>query len=254
MNKEIVKSNFSKYARYYDKYCNIQNLCALTLIEKIESNGIERILDIGCGTGNYTRLLREKFPASRIKAIDISPRMIEVARNKLKDDGIEFVIADGEKMDSEERFGLISSNASFQWFDDLGNALRMYKTLLDGGGIILFSCFGPLTFHELDKSLKELLGRDAAVSSSNFFEKKRIGEILTRLFNDIEIEEMIYKENYKSLSEFLKKIKYTGARGNGEEKKKLWTIGAMNELELIYRKRWKDISATYQVFFCKGAK
>jgi len=253
-NKEAVKKNFSKYASHYDGYSDVQRRCGSRLISKIGSPVPEDVLDIGCGTGSYTRLLRERFPSSRIKAVDISPGMIDVAREKLRGQRIEFAVADAEKMGDEERYDLVSSNASFQWFEDLEDALTGYKGLLKANGMILFSAFGPLTFEELDNSIKELFGRDISIISSGFFEKQDIENILRRLFADIEIEEMIYHESFGSLYDLLKKIKYTGARGNGTPGKNMWTAGVLYDLEGIYRKIYKDIVATYQVFFCKGVR
>jgi malonyl-CoA O-methyltransferase len=254
INKDIIKKHFSKCARYYDRYSTVQNLCASKLIAKIKANSFNKILDIGCGTGNYTKLLREKFPGASIKAVDMSPEMIEIAKEKLRDEVIEFIVADGEVIDFNEPFDLISSNASFQWFEDLEKTLSRYKRLLNENGVILFSVFGPLTFYELDRSLKELVGEDATISSCYFLKRAEIEKILKCLFKEIEIEQKIYKENYNSLSELLKKIKYTGTKGNGLNKKRFWTPKIANDLEKIYIRKSKNITATYQVFFCRGVK
>ena len=254
IDKETVKNNFSKYARYYDRYSSVQDLCASKLISRIKADAFNEILDVGCGTGNYTRLLRMRFPEARISAIDISRQMIEVAKGKLEDKTIEFRVADGEEMDFKEKFDLISSNATFQWFEDLEKSLSGYKEALKGGGTILFSTFGPLTFCELDNSLKELAGGDTAISASNFFERKVLERILKNLFREIKVEQKIYRKSYNSLPGLLKSIKYTGTRGNGMGKKNFWTSRKIAELEKIYRRRSKNITATYQVFFCKGIK
>ena len=103
-HKEAVKNNFSKYAVYYDRYSTVQNLCASELVSQIEADSFESILDIGCGTGNYTLLLRKKFPGAAIKAVDISRGMIEVAKAKMSNKAIDFLVADGEALDFEERF------------------------------------------------------------------------------------------------------------------------------------------------------
>jgi len=252
MNKTVIKRNFSRYAECYDKYSAVQNLCASRLIAALEADGFERILDIGCGTGNYTKLLREKFPEARIKAIDISERMIEVAGKKLQNDRIKFIAADGETANFNEQFDLIASNAVFQWFEDLEKALIGYKGLLSKDGVILFSIFGPLTLLELNESLKELFGQENAINSRSFIEKERIEKILKNLFREVKIEEKIYREKYTSLSGLLNSIRYTGTRGSGISKKRFWIPGAVNDLEDIYKKKFKDITATYQVFFCKG--
>ena len=95
-DKELIKRNFSRYAGHYDKYCNIQNECAARLINKLNGADFHNILDIGCGTGNYTRLLRRKFPDARIKAVDISGKMIERARGKLSAEKTKFITTDAE--------------------------------------------------------------------------------------------------------------------------------------------------------------
>lgn len=254
MDKEAVKRNFSKYARYYDRYSSVQNHCASKLLSKVKKNGCRKILDIGCGTGNYTVLLKEAFPIARIKAVDISEEMIKIASEKLHDERIEFAVADGERLDLRERFDLISSNASFQWFEDLDKALLRYKRLLTEGGEIVFSTFGPLTLYELDLSLKELFGGGMSISSLNFVEREAVRKTLKSVFKDIEIEQELYKEDNASLSELLKKIKYTGTRGNGFGARRFWTPRLIGDLEKIYRKNFGTLPATYQIFFCKGRK
>ncbi len=254
IDKETIKKNFSKYARYYDRYATVQALSALELIAKIDAGGFESILDLGCGTGNYTKLLKEKFPCARIKAVDISPEMIAVAKEKLRGGSIEFIVADGETLRMKEKFDLISSNASFQWFEDPENALLGYRGLLNEGGIILFSAFGPRTFCELEEALGKLWGKDAKTSSSDFFGKEKLKSTLKRIFNDGGIEEKVYREKFGSLAELLTKIRYSGIRGNGGGNRNFWTAGTIRELEKIYKGKDKDITATYQVFFCRGAK
>ncbi len=244
--KNIIKLNFSKYAKCYDEYANIQKHCALKLISKIKRNGINKILDIGCGTGIFTELLREKFQNAEISAFDISQEMIEIAKKKLKGKQIKFFVSDAEKIPfkNNEKFNLISSNASFQWFKNLEGVLSKYKEMLESDGIIFFSVFGPKTFFRLNESLKELFGEEMEISSANFIEKD--------VFNKILIEEEMIEENYNSLFELLKKIKYTGVRGNGIKSRNLWTAGTIKKLEKIYIRRFNKLKVTYQVFYCKA--
>jgi malonyl-CoA O-methyltransferase len=258
--KEIIKRNFSRYAGHYDDYSNIQDASAKRLIEELGPDSVTSILDVGCGTGNYTRLLRERFPLAKIKAIDISGEMVETAKVKLKGKGIEFAVKDAEELelseesDSTETFDLITSNVSFQWFAGLEKALLDYKDRLKPGGTILFSTFGPLTFYELNDALKELSEEADEISSRRFLEKMKITKIMKSLFKKIEVREEAFKENYASLREFLKKIKYSGTRGNGTGTKSFWVSEKIDNLERIYRKKFNEIVATYQVYICKGVK
>ena len=261
----IIKLNFSKYAKSYDEYANIQKHCAAKLIRKIESgmsapNKITKILDIGCGTGIFTELLRDRFTDAEISAMDISPEMIKIAKDKLTGRQIKFITADAEKIPFKsrmstangEKFNLIGSNASFQWFENLDWTLKKYKGMLEADGILLFSVFGPQTFFALNESLKELLGKKTAISSANFIKKEVLNKILKKYFKSVSIEEEMIEENYNTLLELLKKIKYTGVRGNGVERGNLWTAGTIRKLEKIYIRRFKELRVTYQIFYCKA--
>ena len=254
VNKETIKKNFSRYAQHYDDHCTIQHLCAFRLIDEVRRDSFGDILDIGCGTGNYTSLLKKKFPKARITALDISSEMVDIARNKLGSESIDFIIADAEEIDIRKSFDLISSNATFQWFDDMAGSLAKYEKLINKRGLISFSAFGPLTFFELNISLRELFKEDAAISSSGFVEKKALEDLLRPLFPEVEVEEELYKERYGSLDELLRKIKYSGVRGGGLGRDGFWTKEMLQRLEGIYKNNFGEIIATHQIFFCKGMK
>ncbi len=254
IDKNRVKINFSRHAKYYDNYSSIQNYCSKELISKIKVEGVNTILDIGCGTGNYTQILRERFPRANIEALDISKKMIEEAKEKFKDENIKFIIADAETVSLNKKFDLISSNASFQWFVNLENTLKKYANLLRAKGIVLFSFFGPQTFYELKESLNFFLKKDIVLSANGFETKDTIERILGSLFKKVDIIEKLYSEKHSSLMELLKKIKYTGASGNRAEGQSFWTAKMIKDVEKIYLNNFKEIISTYQVFFCQGSQ
>ncbi|MBI5573042.1 MAG: malonyl-ACP O-methyltransferase BioC [Elusimicrobia bacterium] len=250
--KETIRGNFSKHAEHYDNYCSVQNHSAKRLISKIKKDGLKKILDIGCGTGNYTRLLREKFPEADIKAIDISSDMIQIAKSKLTGSKMEFIVADAETKKFDGKFDMITSNASFQWFLNLEKTLTKYKELLERDSVIIFSVFGPETFCELNVSLKELLKKDTSLTSCGFVKKEMLKEILEKQFGDVFVEEEIFQEEYNSLLQLLNKIRYTGTKGSGISVGNFWTHKRINELEEIYNEKFGNLVATYQIFYCQG--
>jgi len=66
-----------------------------TSLEELGVGADERVLDVGCGTGNLTRALLERLsPAGRIFAVDLSPRMLELARRKITDPRVSWHAAD----------------------------------------------------------------------------------------------------------------------------------------------------------------
>ncbi|MFH1245062.1 MAG: methyltransferase domain-containing protein [Candidatus Omnitrophota bacterium] len=253
-NKETIRKNFSQCAPYYDRYSSVQNLCAEGLIERIRGNNFANILEIGCGTGNYTQLLTGHFPRARIKAVDISPEMIKIAQQKFPPPNVDFIAGDGEKIDFPDSFDLISSNASFQWFADLPGTLLKYRGLLADRGRIAFSLFGPATFGELNESLRVFFSGEMSIAAYSFTSGQGIKKILRNIYQDTAVETKIFRERFDSIRQLLMKIKYTGTRGNGLAQRRLWTAAALRGLEHIYRKQFKEIIATYEVFFCRGVK
>ncbi|MFH0926223.1 MAG: methyltransferase domain-containing protein [bacterium] len=247
----MVKNRFFKVAAYYDQYAEIQQLIARQLANDFPYNKkIKNILEIGCGTGNYTKLLRIGFPNAKIKSIDISGYMIEVARGKLRDKGIDFIVADGELITWDIFFDFITSNATLQWFEDLEGSLLSYSRMLHSKGQISFSIFGKLTFFELDASVKELFGQDVCVAASRFISGDDLKKILARCFNSYYLfEEKCISVRYASIQELLNSLKYTGTIGKNPNKH-LWTPRMLKKLEDIYKRRFGDITATYQVFKC----
>ncbi len=259
MNKETLIRNFSRYADHYDKYADVQKLAALKLLGQIKETNFNSVLEIGCGSGNYTMFLRDKFNNARLKAVDISDKMIAIARDKLKGRDVDFVVTDAENAELGENFGLITSNACFQWFSDLEKALLKYKDSLHENGIISFSIFGPETFSELNASLRSITGD--SVTANDFVAKENIEMILMKFFKAVVIEEMRHVELCGSLKELLDKIKYTGIRGDGLAGKIFFGPQLAGQVEKKYWEKFstvnigqKSIPVTYQIFLCRGQK
>lgn len=66
-----------------------------TLLEGYALRPTERIVDLGCGTGNLTQVLCSVLgPEGRIAAVDLSPAMISTARARVRDERVEWLVAD----------------------------------------------------------------------------------------------------------------------------------------------------------------
>jgi len=84
---------FDDIAERWDGWEDLPGL-ALRLGRGLAEFGVapgETVLDVGCGTGNLVRALLERLsPSGRVIAVDIAPRMIEVARRKVTDARVEW--------------------------------------------------------------------------------------------------------------------------------------------------------------------
>jgi trans-aconitate 2-methyltransferase len=99
----------------------------LALLEPL--NG-ERILDVGCGTGQLTKAIADS--GASVVGFDASPSMIESARDNFP--GIEFLVADAAGFSFEEPFDAVFSNAALHWVTRAEDAVRCIAQALKSGG------------------------------------------------------------------------------------------------------------------------
>lgn len=83
-----------------------------------DDGSVTRVLDIGCGPGNSTAVLRERYPHAKILGVDSSPVMIETVRKTYPD--IDFQLCDvSARLDElPADFDVVFSNACIQWVPD----------------------------------------------------------------------------------------------------------------------------------------
>src|SRR5207248_16428 len=65
---------------------------AVDLLQRVPLASPTRVVDLGCGTGNVTALLRARWPEARVTGVDASSAMLERAR--ASDGGVEWLEAD----------------------------------------------------------------------------------------------------------------------------------------------------------------
>lgn len=93
-NFELSVKRFDQFADEYAQRFMDLNAYSDSIDRFCDLVGNERakILELGCGPGNVTRLLKLRFPESQITAIDLAPHMIEIARAQVPD--VDFRVMD----------------------------------------------------------------------------------------------------------------------------------------------------------------
>ena len=81
---------------------------AVELLARVPLENVEYVADLGCGPGNSTALLQQRWPAARITGIDSSPAMIAEARSALPD--CQFVEADIRNWQPVQALDLMPDN------------------------------------------------------------------------------------------------------------------------------------------------
>ncbi|MFH1665215.1 MAG: malonyl-ACP O-methyltransferase BioC [Candidatus Omnitrophota bacterium] len=252
MDKKIIMGNFSRNAASYDDHASIQRRCADEIMTLLGDNRFSSILEIGCGTGSYTKLLRDRYPDAKITAIDISKEMVDIARKKYAADNIQFKICDGEHIEITEKYDLITSNASFQWFEHLDVDFKVFSEILEKGGVLCFSMYGPDTFVELKEVFKSHFGRRNWLSSSRFATLDTIEQIVKRYFGKFKLSEEYFTVDFYALWDLLLDIKRSGTRGEGLGNSIVLGKYVIKEMEKTYVQKFGRVRATHHVYFCRA--
>ncbi len=128
----------------YNQFKNIRFRPFFDLMSLIKSQPNMQAIDLGCGTGEQTAILAEKFPTVHFLGIDTSLEMLEHSKN-LENERLNFKIASTEQFIKEpKKWDLIFSNAALQWSNghlDLFPA--MISKLNDKGQIAIQMPYQP---------------------------------------------------------------------------------------------------------------
>ncbi len=111
-----------------------RTLPARDLVRRIELEWPSRIVDLGCGTGTSTAVLRERWPRASIVGIDRSEEMLRRARASVPTG--DWVSADRATWTPSEPYDLVFSNAALQWIRaPAAAAARLFGFVAEGGAL-----------------------------------------------------------------------------------------------------------------------
>lgn len=142
----IIES-FSKHVKTYEKHAQLQKAMAERLASLLPETLPDKILELGCGTGVFTRHLLAR-PVRSLVLNDIAPAMIDYLKtqNEVPSD-TQVILGNAEHLDFP-RVDMIVANAVFQWFQNPKKTLKRLTATLTPGGFLAFSTFGPQTLKE----------------------------------------------------------------------------------------------------------
>ncbi|OCN06244.1 trans-aconitate methyltransferase [Erysipelotrichaceae bacterium MTC7] len=120
----------------YLRYQKERTQPSIDLVARLPIEGIHTILDVGCGPGNSTNQLYQKYPNATIIGIDSSQDMLDKAKEDYPHLQFQLVDITNELHTLATTFDLIFSNACLQWVPNNEQVLHSLFRLLNQGGML----------------------------------------------------------------------------------------------------------------------
>ena len=150
----------------YDRFSSPRLRPALELLDRIEIDDPRLVYDLGCGSGEITVLLAERYRAARVVGLDSSTDMLEEARKRAGSARWEEADIGGWKPPTA--VDLIYSNAALQWLANHETLFPRLLAELERGGILAVQM--PLSWpqpsHRLMRETLEGGGENGAALGS----------------------------------------------------------------------------------------
>ncbi len=137
----------------------------------------ERILDLGCGTGELTNKIAQSGAA--VIGLDSSAAMIESARNSYPN--IEFVLADAKDFSFEEKFDAVFSNAALHWIREAEKVVKCIANALHPNGRFVLEMGGKGNVEKIVCAVKEAIHEIESIEIEDIWFFPSIGEYASLL-------------------------------------------------------------------------
>lgn len=267
LDKRMLRRSFEQAAASYDQSAVLQREICDRMLSRLEYIKYvpTRIIDAGSGTGYGSRKLIERYPAAEVIPLDIALTMHDHARTVLtaqlpgwqrwlpfkRHQPKSYICADIEQLPLREAsVGMIWSNLAIQWCNDLRQTFTEAHRVLENGGLLMFSTFGPDTLKELRQVFKSV---DPFSHVNRFIDMHDIGDMLVGSGFSLPVMDMEYITlTYEDVKSVMLDLKAIGARNVTLGRRRgLMGKAAWQQVVDQYEALRKDgrLPATYEVVY-----
>lgn len=244
----------------YLKFKKERTQPSIDLVSRIHIENPKRIIDIGCGPGNSTAVLKKRYPDAYILGVDFSPNMIEKA--KIDYPELDFMLFDATKdFDKlENKFDIVFSNACIQWIPNHKKLLSDMMSILNPNGIMAVQV--PYQFNE---PIHKIVGEVAARSEwkslipyervFNILKEEEYFDSLAEISSDFSMWQTTYFHRMPSQQSIIEWYRSTGLKPYldvlSDDKKAEFESAVFEEVKKAYpiRKNGEVIFRFPRLFF-----
>ncbi len=203
-------------AAHYLKYGDDRTRPAADLAARVNCDEPQKIVDLGCGPGNSTQILRRCWPQADILGIDNSAEMIEAAKRSFPEQN--WMLSDAARWTPSSPVDLVYSNAALQWIPNHDALMRKLLNTVKPGGALAFqipsSTFATVRtiIHEVSRDRAWTERMDAARSALTMESPAFYYDTLVANTTTLDIWETEYHHIMESADSIVDWIASTGLR------------------------------------------
>ncbi len=222
LDKNSVANNFDQAAQTYNQAAGIQCVVGDHLLERLALIPIKPkvVLDLGSGSGLYTKALAKEFPRAKLLALDLSEKMLSYSRKQTRVclKTLSHCRADIEKLPLKDAsVDLVFSNLVLHWASNVDAVLQEIKRVLRPDGCLLFSTLGVDSLKQIRKSWRQV---DDGQHVHAFLDLKQLGDGLLRHgFKNPVVDKEDLVLVYPNPKAMLKELKATGCNNIHPQRK-----------------------------------
>ncbi|MEE8496337.1 MAG: methyltransferase domain-containing protein, partial [Xanthomonadales bacterium] len=215
LNTRAVRRKFDRVASLYDGHAALEQEVASRLLERLEFHRLtpQRIVDLGCGTGQASAGLKSRFRKAEVIGLDSSHAMlVQLRRRSRVLRRLRAVCADMSALPlADQSSELLFSNLAMQWCPDPVALFAEFRRVLTPGGMLLFSSFGPGSLMELTAAWAEAGG---TAQIMEFVDILQFGDALMAAgFQEPVMDAERITVSYPDIDSLLRELEATGASG-----------------------------------------
>lgn len=249
MDKRLIAARFAKAAGTYGREATVQTQIAAHMVSLLQSHAADdfhadSILEIGCGTGSYSRLLLERFAPKRLVINDLCREMLDQCAD-ITSAGVIALEGDAEHIDFPQEQSLITSCSAIQWFERPDLFFSKCSRSLRADGYLAISSFGKQNM----KEVAQLTGESLVYPSLD-----ELKQSLTADYEVVCAEEEIITKSFDSPKDVLRHLKETGVTGIRSRR---WTPRQLMEFCNKYTDMFgtgREVTLTYHPVYIVARK
>jgi malonyl-CoA O-methyltransferase len=251
-----VRRSFERASAGYDAVAVLQSEVRTQLLQRLELTALAPglVVDLGAGTGQGSRALKDRYPRAQVLAIDSAPGMLRVA------DGRQSwrrrfgrICADAERLPlADGSVDLLFSNLLLPWCEP-ERLFMECRRVLAPQGLLTLSAFGPDTLGELRMAWAAV---DTHSHVNRFIDMHDLGDALVRAgFAAPVLDVDRYTLQYTDVHALARDLKALGTRNFTRDRPRgLTSPGRFAAMQAAYEGARQDgrLPATYEVVFAQA--